>query len=354
MIELAVELALARFRLSVAARLGAGLTAVMGPSGAGKTSLLEAIAGLRRRARGRIVVEGRVLLDSATGVDTPPERRRVGYVPQDAGLFPHLTALDNIRFGAGRASSTVDSAIETLAIRPLLRRFPASLSGGEKQRVALARALAHAPRLLLLDEPLAAMDVGLRERVLPYLLRIRDDWKVPILYVTHNVGEALALAGSVLLLRDGALEAQGAPLDLLAAPGLRAEARLGIENLFVGRVTQHDEAAGVTRVTLDGGGSVSAPFDPARTVGSPATVAIRAEDILVCREQPQGLSARNAYPARVLRLDRSGADVTLRCTLEGGDAAWLVRLTPAAVEALSLRPAADVWLAVKSHSIVLI
>ena len=187
-LDLDIRLPLARFTLEVTARLEGASVAVMGRSGSGKTSLLEALAGLRRGARGRVVVGGRVLLDSASREDVPPERRRMGYVPQDALLFPHLTAAQNVRFGArpGRASR-VDEAVELLELAPLLHRYPATLSGGEKQRVALARALATDPALLLLDEPLAALDVALKERVLPYLLRVRDEARVPMVYVTHQL-----------------------------------------------------------------------------------------------------------------------------------------------------------------------
>ena len=351
MIELALDLTLARFPLAVHTSLGGGVTAIMGPSGSGKTSLLEALAGLRPRARGRLVLDGAVLLDTARRTNERPERRRMGYVPQDAGLFPHLTALDNVRFGARGEAGRVDNAIDTLAIRGLLHRHPASLSGGEKQRVALARALAIEPRLLLLDEPLAALDVGLRERILPYLLRIRDEWKVPMLYVTHNVGEALALADEVLLLRDGRVEAQGRPLDLLSSPGISAEAEAGIENLFPGRVLAHDVDGGVTRVQVEGGPQVSVTVAPRRALGSAVTLAIRAEDILVATEAPRGLSARNVYEARLVSLERTGVDVTLRFEIEGAERPWLARLTPAAVKALEMRPGARAWLAVKSHSV---
>ena len=217
--------------------------------------------------------------------------------------------------------------------------------------MALARALASDPRLLLLDEPLAALDVALRERILPYLLRIRDEWRVPALYVTHNVGEALALADRVLLLRDGAVEALGAPLDLLATPGLAEAAAAGIENLLQGRVSSHDEAGGVTRVVLDGGAEVAIPLARERLVGTPVVLAVRAEDVLVTTGAIAGLSARNVLPARVLSLERTGPDVTLRCATDGGTPPWLVRLTPAAVAALGLRPGATVSLAVKSHSV---
>jgi molybdate transport system ATP-binding protein len=352
-VELDVEVPLARFALSVKAELLPGLTAVMGPSGSGKTSLLEAIAGLRPGARGRIAVGGAVFLDSRARRHLAPERRRIGYVPQDAGLFPHLTALDNVRFGARGDARTVDAAVRTLEIAPLLARHPASLSGGEKQRVALARALATRPRALLLDEPLAALDVGLRERVLPYLMRVRDEWRVPILYVTHNAGEALALAAQVLLLRDGRVEALGAPLDLLATAGFRREAEAGLENLRAGTVAGHDEEGGVTRIALADGGLLTVPLSRPRPPGSPVTVSVRAEDVLVATSPPAGLSARNVYATRVVSLSRTGDDVTLRCASEGG-APWLVRLTPSAVEALGLAAGAPAWLAIKSHSVRLV
>jgi molybdate transport system ATP-binding protein len=353
-IELDVVVPLARFSLQVRAALPAGVTAVMGPSGSGKTSLLEAIAGLRAGARGRIVVGGETFLDSGKEVRLAPERRRIGYVPQDAGLFPHLSALDNVRFGARGDPRRVDAAVHTLEIGPLLGRYPASLSGGEKQRVALARALATQPRALLLDEPLAALDVGLRERVLPYLTRVRDEWRVPVLYVTHNAGEALAVASHLMLVREGQLEAQGAPLDLLATAGFRQEAAAGLENLRPGTIAGHDEAGGITRVALAAGGELAAPLARDRAPGSPVTVSVRAEDVLVITAPPSGLSARNVYAARVLSLVRTGDDVTLRCAAEAGGEAWLARVTPSAVAALALAPDVPVWLAVKSHSVRLV
>ena len=353
-IELDLTLPLAGGTLEVRASLPPGVTAVMGPSGSGKTSLLEAIAGLRPAARGRIRVAGEVFLDSAAGVRLAPERRRVGYVPQDAGLFPHLTAADNVRFGARGDAPRVEAAVQTLSIGPLLHRHPATLSGGEKQRVALARALASDPRVLLLDEPLAALDVSLRERVLPYLGRVRDEWRVPILYVTHNAGEALAMASQVLLLRGGRLEDQGAPVDLLATAGFGREAEAGLENLRLGSVSAHDEGAGITRVALGDGGELAAPIARARPVGETVTVSVRAEDVLLSATPPQGLSARNVYECRILALVRTGDDVTLRCAAEQGGAPWLVRVTPSAVSALALAPGATAWLAIKSHSVRLL
>jgi molybdate transport system ATP-binding protein len=362
MIEIDAELPLAHFTLKVSAELPGGITAVMGPSGSGKTSLLEAIAGLRRGARGRIAVNGAPLLDTNRGIRLSPEKRRVGYVPQDAGLFPHLTVLGNVRFGARGDQTRVDSAIDTLEIRGLLARHPGSLSGGERQRVSLARALATDPRVLLLDEPLAALDIRLRERILPFLRRIQLDWEVPVVYVTHNVGEALAVAEHALLLHDGRVEARGTPIDLLSGllaelridPELAEEAEGGIENLLPGRIADHDESGGITHVALDGGPPLTIPLAPDRAAGSSVIVAIRAEDVLVSSDAPRHLSARNIFPAEVQGLVARGADVLLRCAIEDGGRVWLIRLTPAAVAALELKPGLTVWLAVKSHSIRLI
>ena len=351
MIRLDFEAPLARFPLRIQADLGAPVTAVMGPSGAGKTSLLDAIAGLRAIASGRIAIDDDVLVDTAAGRRVPPQRRRIGYVPQDAGLFPHLRVRENVLFGARGATSDVAHAIDALEIGPLGERYPASLSGGEKQRVALARALATRPQLLLLDEPLAALDVSLRDRIVPYLLRIRDEWSTPMLYVTHNVGEARALAGEVLLLEGGRVEAQGAPLALLATPGLSREARAGIENLLAGEIEGHDPVGGVTRVRLDGGLFVSVSIVPERPVASAVTVAIRAEDVLVATEPVRGLSARNVYEAVVRGIERGPGDATLRCALRPDVPEWLARLTPAAVAELGLEEGSRVWLAVKSHSV---
>ena len=350
MIEVTIELPLARFTLRADVRLGERVTVVMGPSGSGKTSLLEAIAGLRTRAAGRIVLDGTVLFDSVAGVRLAPEERRIGYVPQDAGLFPHLSVARNVAFGARGGSSRVSAVVETLGIAALLSRHPATLSGGERQRVALARALASDPRLLLLDEPLAAVDVELRERILPWLLRVRNEWQVPMLYVTHNVGEALAIADQALLLREGAVEGLGSATALLGSPSLASDAASGIENLLPGRVAGHDDAGGVTRVNLDGGVTLVVPL-ASIPVGRPVMLSVRAEDVLVAVEPVRGLSARNVLEARVVTLESISRDVLVACELAAGGPPWRARLTPAAVQSLGLGVGRRVWLAVKSHSV---
>ncbi|HSN69334.1 MAG TPA: ATP-binding cassette domain-containing protein, partial [Thermoanaerobaculia bacterium] len=213
MIRLDLELPTASFILRVRAECAARVTAVVGPSGSGKTSLLEAIAGLRP-ATGRIEVGGVRFLDTDSGLSLAPEKRRIGYVPQEGALFPHLTVRGNIEFG-GRDRERMDHLVAVLELEPFLDRRPASLSGGEKQRVAIARALMAAPRMLLLDEPLAAIDAPRKERIVRYLRRIRAEIDVPMIYVTHHPVEALALADEALALDRGRVVARGTAEDVL-------------------------------------------------------------------------------------------------------------------------------------------
>ena len=209
------------FTLEIQQRIEAPATAFFGPSGAGKTSVLEAIAGLRRPARGEIRIDDDVL--SGEGVWLKPERRRVGYVPQDAALFPHMNVRRNILYGVrsggnGAASNglSLDRVLRVLEIEPLIDRSVGSLSGGERQRVALARALVAAPRVLLLDEPLAGVDAPRRARVVESLKRIRDELRVPLLYVTHDVDEVRAIASWVVCMADGRVTTAGPPAEVLS------------------------------------------------------------------------------------------------------------------------------------------
>jgi molybdate transport system ATP-binding protein len=207
-LDVAIRHRLERIAIEVTLAAGAGLTAIVGPSGAGKTTLLHAIAGLFRPDEGRVVLGDDVLVDTAHGVFVPPDRRRIGYVTQDSRLFPHLTVRQNLAYGhwftrGADRRLTVDRAIAMLDLEGLLARRPARLSGGERQRVALGRALATSPRLLLLDEPLAAVDVGRRQEILPYLDRLRHELALPTVYVTHALDEVRARAESVVTLDEG-------------------------------------------------------------------------------------------------------------------------------------------------------
>jgi molybdate transport system ATP-binding protein len=211
-VTLDVSLTQGTFRCEVHEQFAARAIALVGPSGAGKTTLLEIIAGLRRPATGRIAVAEHVLLDTAAGIEVPPRHRRIGYVPQDLALFPHLDVRRNILFGSGRgARLPLERVIDLLELAPLLDRPIAGLSGGERQRVALARALMSGPDLLLLDEPLAALHASLRDRILEDLRHVRDDLRMPLMYVSHDPDEVRAIADWVLVLEGGRSVRSGSP-----------------------------------------------------------------------------------------------------------------------------------------------
>ncbi len=353
--EIDITLRQGSFGLAVAAGLGEA-SAVLGPSGAGKTTLLEAIAGLRY-AEGRVVVGGEVLQDSAAGVFLPPERRRLGYVPQDGALFPHLSVLRNLTFGrprhsavsgnTGFAGGDADFAtlISALDLEPLLARHPRHLSGGERRRVALARALLARPRLLLLDEPTAGLDPLRARKALARIRRVREEWSVPLLVVTHQAEEALALASDVLLLEAGGVRGAGPARQVLRAPSVLAgDAGGHRENVIRARVVGHHEAGGTTEVRLDGGEAVTIPHTPDLSEGVEILLSIDAEDLLLATVQPAGLSARNAVAGHVDELILVGTSVYARV------GPWLAHLTPAAVDELGLAPGTPVWLVAKTHS----
>lgn len=325
--------------------------AVMGPSGAGKTSLLEAIAGLRR-ASGLVEVSDERLLDSTTGVDVPAERRRIGYVPQDALLFPHLTAEGNVRFGLAKTGAAAgrlfDEIVAILEIGDLLARYPVTLSGGERQRVALARALATRPRLLLLDEPLAALDVALKGRILPYLLRVRDEMRIPFLYVTHNAGEALLLARAVLLLQEGRVVAAGPVSDVLAAHRVEAvDPGASFDNIFDGVLERDPGEEGVGRLATARGTTILVPVDPGFPLGR-AVFSVTPEDVLLSVRPLDGISARNVFEGMVAGIDRVPTDAIVHVTVAG--LAWRAHLTAGSVKDLGLSPGRRVWIAVKTRS----
>ena len=235
------------FALELALEVGAEPVALVGPSGAGKTTLLRAVAGLVRPARGRIAA-GETWFDSERGIDLPPERRSVGLVFQEYALFPHLTVQENVAFGA---RGPVDETLERLGIRELARERPAALSGGERQRVALARALAREPSVLLLDEPLAALDARTRVQVRSYLRSLLRGLELPTLLVTHDYADAVALASRVGVLVDGRLVQLGTPQELLTAPATPFVADLVGGNLLAGRAARRDD--GLTEVVLEDG-----------------------------------------------------------------------------------------------------
>lgn len=348
MIAIDIRQPLAHFTLEVTCSLDAPVTAVVGASGSGKTSLLEAIAGLRSTTQGRIELDEEVLLDSGRGINLPPDKRHVGYVPQEIALFPHLSARDNILFSR-RDHQRLSELAEMLEVGSLLDRFPAALSGGERQRVALARALMAAPRVLLLDEPLAALDQPLRERILVHLRRIRDRERLPMIYVTHQPVEALALANYCIVLRDGRVVGKGKPDDVLRDP--RIGATTDVDNVFYVSDPQHDRENGITRVKTADGTALVLPFDLVTDAKFPLVVRISGDEIVVFGKKPESISSRNLLEGTVedVRMHEGMADVTIAAPMP-----VRVRLTAGAARELNLTKGSRAWIALRSRSFRLI
>ncbi len=352
MLQVDIRLELAPFPLQVSFSADRRLTSIFGASGAGKTSLLEVIAGLRRDAKGRVVYEGEIWLDTDAGLFVPPEERRVGYVPQDGLLFPHLDVRANLLSGSarrGRApeadSDLLRRITQLLEIEGLLERSVGGLSGGERQRVALARAVCSAPRLLVLDEPLASLDLPLRRRILPFLRRLRDELDLPFLHVSHDPLEVQALCEEVVVLRRGAVVAQGAVADVLTDPGVHPLVRdEGFENLLVGTACAAEGGAG--EVELCAGVRLKVPSF-VEGVGESVLVGVPAQQILVAVERPRGLSAQNYLRCRI-RSVRSveGLEMVLAAVAAEGPE-LVAEVTPQARKELDLEVGREVFFVVK-------
>ena len=343
LLRVEIEAALEHFALSVAFASDARALGLFGPSGSGKTSVLEALAGWRGVARGRIEIAGETWLDSERGLCVPPARRGVGYVPQDLLLFPHLDVEHNVRFAGARDPRLVEHALEVLEIGALRRRAIATLSGGEKQRVALARALCSEPRLLLLDEPLGALDRPLRRRILPYLIRVRAEFDVPLVIVSHDPTEIAAACEHVLVLHEGRVVAQGAPNEVLASREVRGSGEIEFENILRGPVVELSEST--ARVEL-GGVTLEVPRG-ALALGEETLVAVRADDVLVATSRPLGLSARNVLAARIARVEL-GAEARVLARV-GAQAVW-IDLTEGALRELELREGREVFAVIKTRA----
>jgi len=328
-----------------------GVVALFGSSGCGKTTLVNLISGLLEPDAGFVQVNGNVLADTRAGVSVPVEKRRVGYVFQDPRLFPHLSVLGNLRYGQKRAAPSahvieLDEVIALLGIGTLLQRRPHQLSGGERQRVSRGRALLSQPALLLLDEPLAALDSARREEVLPYLEALRDRLSIPMVYVSHQFDEVLRLATHVVLMEAGSVVAQGSPAEVSLLPQLRAIVNPeAVGAVLDGRVVKAD--ATIADLQL-GHGALRISLREAQ-IGSLLRVQVLARDVIIATEAPHGLSVRNALEGRISALTPEEESAVL-VTIDIGGAAILSRVTKEAVEALHLRPGVKVWALVKAVS----
>ncbi|EOC0585651.1 molybdenum ABC transporter ATP-binding protein ModC [Cronobacter sakazakii] len=350
MLELNFTQVLGKHRLTVNETLpGSGITAVFGVSGAGKTSLINAISGLTRPQHGRIVLNDRVLSDTETDTFLPPEKRRVGYVFQDARLFPHYKVRGNLKYGmAKEMAAQFDKLVTLLGIEPLLDRLPGTLSGGEKQRVAIGRALLTAPELLLLDEPLASLDVPRKRELLPYLQRLAREINIPMLYVSHSLEEILHLADKVLVLEQGEVKAFGSLEDIWGSsvmhPWLPPEQQSSVLKVTV---LEHHPHYAMTALALgDQHLWVNRIEKPLQTA---LRIRIQASDVSLVLQPPLQSSIRNILRARVAQCYDDNGQVEVQ--LEVGSRTLWARISPWARDELAIKSGLWLYAQIKSVSI---
>jgi molybdate transport system ATP-binding protein len=331
---------------------------LFGASGAGKTTLLECISGLLVPDAGRVAAGDAVFYDSDSRVNVPVARRRVAYVFQTLALFPHMSVEANISYGLSRSAAeprrgAVDAIVDTFRIRHLRHRRPADISGGERQRTALARALVTDPRVLLLDEPLSALDVATKNAIIADLRAWNDAHRIPVLYVTHSREELFALGERVVALEQGRIAAAGLPQEVLQAPRRESLAQAaGFENILDGTVMARHEETGTMTCRIGRGAQLEAPLGHA-PVGDSVRIGVRAGDILLAIAPPQGLSARNVLPGKIVSLERRDVTVIARVRCGGDLEAGLemeAHVTPGAQQSLNLTPGREVWLVIKTYS----
>jgi len=355
-LQVRLQLARAGFALDVDLALpGSGITVLFGPSGSGKTSVLRCVAGLERAAHGVVRVGPAVWQDETQGIFLPPWQRDLGYVFQEASLFEHLDVEHNLAFGLKRSgkpggAQALQQAVELLGIGHLLRRQAAQLSGGERQRVAIARALATQPRLLLLDEPLAALDLARRQEILPWLEKMRDELRLPMLYVTHSADELARLADQLVVLEQGRVKACGRAVDVLSQ--IENPAIVGDEAgvLLHGTVAQRDAQWQLAQVVFDSGAVWVR--DTGLAIGHAVRLRVLARDVSVASQEPQHSSIQNQIQGRIEAIvddvHPSQALVRVRC----GSAALVARVTRRALDTLGVAEGAPVWAQVKSVAVI--
>ncbi|MEH6786699.1 MAG: molybdenum ABC transporter ATP-binding protein [Paracoccus sp. (in: a-proteobacteria)] len=350
MLSVAIRHAFADFTLDARFEAPAGVTALFGQSGSGKTSIVNAVAGLMRPDHARIEAGGTVLTDTAARRFLPPHRRGIGYVFQEARLFPHLSVRQNLLYGrrfSHGGGAVQDRVVEMLGIGHLLQRRPAALSGGERQRVALGRAILSNPRLLLMDEPLAALDQARKDGILPYLERLRDETGLPILYVSHSAAEVARLANTIVLLRAGRVAASGPAAQILSDPATAPLLGPREVGAILSARIEAQEADGLTRLASAAGPLWLSRIDSA--TGAVLRLRILAQDVMIALDRPTGISALNVL-AGVVR-DLTPDDGAMLVRLEAGSQTLLARITTRSAQALALHPGKPVHAVLKAVSV---
>ncbi|MDJ0765358.1 MAG: molybdenum ABC transporter ATP-binding protein [Myxococcota bacterium] len=358
MLDVTIEKRLGSFAVQATfVTAGAGVTALFGHSGAGKSSVIDMIAGLKRPDSGRILVGDCCVFDSAQRIDIPPEKRRFGYVFQEDRLFHHLTVQANLTYGMKRTPQKqryirFDAVVNLLGIRHLLHRRPATLSGGEKQRVAIGRALLTSPRLLLMDEPLASLDAARKAELLPYIGRFPNELKVPVLYVTHSVDEILNLADTLVFIEKGSTLAVGDVADITARPDFQKLAgRTEAGVVLATTVASHNDTQGITRLRFDGG-----EFCISRTnvpIGNPVRIRIHPRNVGIALDPIAGTSIQNVFPANVTDITDTNIGAPVDVWMTVGSQPLIATVTPKAALELDLKPGKAVYAMIKSVSISL-
>ena len=345
------------FEMKVAASISAGITAIFGPSGSGKTTILDCIAGLRTIDEGEILLNQQMLASSDKKVNLRPEERRVGYMFQEGLLFPHYRVRENIYYGYKRTPPELrrvqpDQLIDILDLGLLLDRRPANLSAGEQQRVALARALATSPELLLLDEPLSALDMGLRGRILRYLKALHKDLSIPMIYVSHAISEVMAIADAALVISHGKQLAFDQPRKVLLEPYVHSLVGLGsLENMLDAEVVEDPSGSSLTPIKTGDALLWLTGIPEHITAGDLLSVAIRAGDIIIALDPPTRMSARNILRGRIEDIHRVDGSVLVYADV---GTTLMVEITSEALETLALREGQDVYLVIKSSSIMVL
>lgn len=349
-----IRLPLQPFQLDCTFEAHREVVVLFGRSGAGKTSVLDCIAGFRPPFRGQITLGERTLFSSDIGVNLAVRQRHIGYLSQQPALFPHLTVRQNVEYGLLdlprlKRDALVNSILDRFHIAPLAASRPSAISGGEQQRVALARTLVCKPELLLLDEPLSALDLSLKALLLEALFDWQREHAVPLLYVTHDQSEAYSLSRRVLVMEKGSVVADGEPHQVFSSPVNREQAALsGYENLFQAVVTKTHPGLGTMTCRVGTDLLLESPITN-KAVAEAACLALRAGDILVAITRPSGISARNILKGRIDAIEDRVGMVELRVSC--GKTTFCVHITRGALQNLGLLRGQSVWLIIKTHSI---